>query len=188
MPLSLIEDLVERFQFEAVVAGNWHQRRTWKVGRRKVPVAVLGTTCPVNFGDEKSDGKIGILDFAGPQVALRFMDVPGPRWYTVDLASLLSFDVTDYEAGVFVRCSVKPEDLAAANARRVELEEVGARVTITVDSSDIKKQAAAAAGVARSSSSFESAVAGYVDANQVSEPGTVDGVIRRLAEYRKLAG
>jgi len=188
VPLALIEALVEKHQLEAVVAGNWHQRRTWRVGPRKVPVAVLGTTCPVNFGDEKSDGKIGILDFAGERVALRFTDVPGPRWYTVELDGLLSFDPTACDAGVFVRCSVKPEDLAAATARRLELEAAGARVSITIDSSGLKRQAAAAASVARSASSFETAVAGYVDANQVREPGTVTGVLRRLAEYRRLAG
>ncbi len=194
--LSLVTDLMALYDIDAVVAGNWHKRRTWQVdvrGTRRF-VAVVGTTCPVNFGDEGCDGKMLVLDAdvedGRSYIRPEWVDVAGPRWHTFDAAGLANADLGKLRGRgcmPFIRACVPTADYADALEHRTYLESNGVRVVVTVDASAAKAMAREAAAAARQEESFDRASDAYVAGIDVPDPGTLDGVRAKLAAYRRRA-
>ncbi len=189
VPLEMIKELSAKYRFSAVVAGNWHQRRAWKHGDTHIFIA--GTTAPVNHGDEKSDGKMIILEVAmrGRPTQFMLVDVPGPRWATANgIDGLQGVVPPPTGCHLYVRSAVLPSQFAEARALKDSLESSGSiSVNITIDSTVVKSQARKAAEVARSAESFEEVAAEYLGEFPVREPGTRAGVAKRVAEYRHQA-
>ena len=184
LSIGAVLDLCKANKIDAVFAGNWHKRKVW----RGPPLVVIpGTTVPPNFGDD--DASVGnslLVRLNDRGVSHHWRPVPGPRWLRVESAARLA-EVTPPAVGhLYVRALIDQGVVAEANRSRDRLQASGVvTVELQVESTTARLAAKDAAKLARSAVSVDQAVVAYVAKTPVDPPGTVDGVVSRVADYRK---
>lgn len=204
--IDIVKKLVAEHGFRAVVAGNWHRARSWKIPRvigpdtgDQIEVAIPGTICPVGFGDDSRDEvlpSVGQLLLLDPKArGFRRAEIPGPRFLQVDLDGLVMLDpippAPEWETWpTYVRARVLPAEVRAARAAAEELVAAshGRMIAhVVVDDEEARAAVAVAGREARSAEGTADAVARYVGGVSVREPGTRAGVEKRVREYRRRA-
>lgn len=178
--------------FDAVVAGNWHTRRSWigpsvERGHTRTHVMQVGTLCPTGF-DNPGPENYGTLAFYDSEKVgkvgdgLSWQEIPGPRFVSRDEVGKCIAKST-----VFVRLRAAPEDTPAAMAWLAEAKESGAVADGTVEPDKAEAVAAArsAAGAARTATSLDEAVTRFVGAMEVGEGVDRDTVLARVRGYLK---
>jgi hypothetical protein len=193
--LGHVRWLLDAHNLSALYAGNWHERKLWGPQLQVVgstrgdgpEVGIPGTVCPHNFSDPSGFGHMLIYD--SDVNMSRSVLVPGPRFATLCSVAQLESELlkprNDW-GRIYIRVSVERAELQRAVAARATVESSGAYVVqIDVQSSDARTDVREAA---RAAVAAGDDLSGYADLAAVAEPGTHDGVERRLAAYRKGAG
>jgi len=186
--------LCDAHKVDAFVAGNWHHYRSWDGDAiNKSHVLIPGTLCPHSFSDEArpSDGlkSVGSLVIYNSETnGTITYSMPGPRFMTVDLVGVASTQAGPRGSDwmTYYRLRVKRDELTAAILLRDSVEaNFNALVELEVVDDQAVIQRAAAEAIKASGGDL---VEAYADLADVQEPGTKEGVQRRLIEYRKGAG
>lgn len=188
--IDQLTDLAQEFELVGAFAGNWHNPRTWEMysaeEQRSFLVVQCGVICPKTFSDEGWDrGRLWAWE-KGWTTA----DIVGPRF--LQFHTLEEFDdnqsqiMEQAEKGytVYVRVHVEPEELEEAREAKEGAPD-GIHVEIRVDDTEVRAAAKAAAQVAKSAETFEQALVKYIDRYPIDKPGTKDGVLRRIREFRQ---
>ncbi len=195
--------LCEAHKVHLFAAGNWHESRSWRPreGTEDPRVLIPGTVCPHNFSDPSSEhGKVVVWDSAtdswkstavpSPLFIKHLVRVPPAPGAPTIFNELRNHYAARYPERAYVRLTFKRADSGAAMEMRgsildlhpdtvVHTEELEAESKATVRDA---ARAAVTAGLPGQSMDLFSELAA------VEEPGTKDGVLRRLDAYRKLAG
>lgn len=122
-----LDQLCRTHEIDAVLAGNWHNARSWVGPVSSAKIVQIGALAPTGFGEEGDGyGWMAVLQTGGPErVQIRRERVPGPRFRTVDMAAARA-GVPEVEPGCLemVRLMVAdaelPEARAAADLLRSE--------------------------------------------------------------------
>lgn len=187
-------------KIDAVFAGNWHSHAVWgpPVGGPPPLIVIPGTVCPASFSDPQVPGSM-IMHQPGSHSLSRIFIMASPLFLKPD--GLEEFKQFVYEGTllrhhsqlstgrVYVRATVRGDELPEALDFRDRLlgQCPGAMVHVEVreDEAAVSVREAARAAIASARDDLSET---YADLAKVEEPGTRDGVARRLAEYRKVAG
>jgi hypothetical protein len=151
-------------------AGNWHNHQHWSNPLGPVggfDVVQLGALVPTGFDNPGMDGygTVAIYDTATGGTALHFLE--GPRFLVArgmkELAKLVGGPHPKYQR-VYARVEVQKEELQDALKAVNKAKEKGIvfAAEVTVDSTDRIVAARAAAGAARSATTLEAALEGFV--------------------------
>jgi hypothetical protein len=171
-----------------VLAGNWHDRRRWQArGDKPVDVLQLGALVPTGWDNPGVDG-YGTLAIWGDDGVVRFESLPGPRFVKVvsraDLDLQLAF-AAKRGASLFVQWEAPPDQLAESTRQLIELIAQG-KVTageVVVGEAQAAEKAWAAAEAARSATSLEEALGGFVAEMSLPEGVDRDDVLARSRRY-----
>lgn len=191
--------LCEQHRIDLFAAGNWHECRRWKprAGTHDPEVLIPGTFCPHNFSDPEDHGRVWVYDSAhGEHGVFTSVTVPTPLFLQGVASQLdgVALRVARHytsagSARAYVRLKGARSQLQEVLAARDALLLAQPRSVVDVvieDSADEEVRAAAKAAVAAGES--HATLLDYAGLADVADPGTKDGVLRRLAEYRKEAG
>lgn len=205
VPLDLLLALCDQYKFDAVFAGNWHERRIW-LGDRPAPVqpgqsypiagrgpliAQVGTLCPTGFDNP------GLLDYGSLLIwessgsVLDVVEIPGPRF--LSSLRITNGDAWRVQSGTASKCQVYmqvkalPEEQADILLRLEQMRTQGLIVDgeVAPDDSMVKVAAEAAAEAASGADTLDQAIAKYI-----AEMPLPDGFDRGalLARVRKYVG
>jgi hypothetical protein len=201
--------LCEQVRASYLMAGNWHHQRSWLMAggpavprtlhghRDSAAVVIPGTLCPASFSDafdaQRADtsvnGQLVVLNTSRPDVEHTF--VAGPRFRSITeetMRSMVEDEAADQRGYVhYFKVRVPRDRLAEVCevARGSELVNKSFRFLVEPEPDDETTASAVEVAAARGT---EDALAAYAEELQdVRLPGTVDGVARRLREYRTAA-
>lgn len=198
--------LCDAHKVNLFAAGNWHECRSWRPrqGTSDPLVVIPGTLCPHNFSDPEEHGLVMIYDSLSSSWST--VAIPSPFFLKIcseDLGNWHNgvFDVIaeqlrhHYDAHGSARAYVRitacgPAQVLRAQEVRADIAARWPRTIVHIEAeegfaAEVVRDAAKAAVAAGHS---EAALLDYADLATVAEPGTRDGVVRRLSEYRKEAG
>jgi hypothetical protein len=126
--IGTLQRLMAKYDVRCVVAGNWHCQRRWSwtdsVQRHVVQV---GTLAPVRFSDGGLAGFGSLAEWDTATNSFHFVEIPGPRWLTVDFAKLeellwdlshegenVPYSILDHCAPLYVAAKVRPDEQETA--------------------------------------------------------------------------
>jgi Calcineurin-like phosphoesterase len=194
--------LCDAHSIDAVFAGNWHGFRLWGgrgdsrlVGAAgAVDVCIPGALCPQGFqeADQSKVGSLVVIDTersaSGAGLITRHT-VPGPRWLSLDCdAQGVSPSKISGVTHQFVRLQCRREHVdAALESQRKFSESPDHTCVVQVVGAEDEQMARDAAAKAKAAASPELAMEAFASFANVEEPGTREGVLQRLAQYRKAA-
>lgn len=189
--LGLVHQVARDCAVDGVFAGNWHAARCWVDDGWQVPVVIPGTVCPHNFSDPPGHGRMGIV---GPDDLYRDIIVESPSFETVDLVRLgqvaalgaACADAPGERPRLYLRVEVDAAGVADAVALRAEVEARRLPVVVHVEVAGDDARAQARDAARRVASADDASLAEEFAAT-VEAPGTRQGVLDRLAAYRKAA-
>lgn len=192
--LGLVHQVARDCAVDGVFAGNWHAARCWVGDGWQVPVVIPGTVCPHNFSDPPGHGRMGVV--GGQDALYREVVVLSPSFVTVDLAGLVravsslgevpdQADPADHPR-LYLRVEVDAAEVADAVALRAEVEARRLPVVVHVEVAGDDARAQAREAARRVATADDASLAEEFAA-AVEAPGTRQGVLDRLAAYRKAA-
>jgi hypothetical protein len=173
--------IADAHDIDSAFAGNWHAYKDFALphGRAVIP----GTLVPNGFQEDQR--KVGRMMMYGSDNTVAASEIIGPRWYTLDLRSYEGLPPslgTPQGQKVYVRLLTPREKLSEAMEFKTSLEGKGSTVVIepvgeVARIPEITRMAVAAAGGQLDES--------FAELAKVDAPGTKEGVLARLAAYRK---
>jgi hypothetical protein len=181
-------------EIEYTFAGNWHAYQHFD--SKDEPSAVIpGTLAPAGFQepDQSRVGWMVVFDTASMQRVQR-IPIKGPRWFTVDVRQesparvMLPQSATTalITTRMYIRIKTGRAQVELDEAMRMrDAYEASGNVAVVEIDEDAHALVQDAAKAALAASQGEGPVADYAELVAISEPGTREGVARRLAEYRK---
>lgn len=187
--------LCEAHSIGQTFAGNWHQFTRWpRSDSYKFEVCIPGTLIPHNFNDRLDVGSMMLVNTATGQVSKHA--IPGPRFETLEGLSRL----TEWAGSVqavrekqvdhgyywYGRVRVRSDQLQQALEMKSVVERGGHHLLVEVGSEQQDEMAKEIRRIAVTTS--DTALRDYAAVTDVKEPGTRDGLIKRLESYRKEAG
>lgn len=189
IPVAMLQEMCEKWKITHVVAGNWHWRQTWRVfaGGHMVQV---GTLSPVRHTDDGFTGRGEVTLLARNKV--QFVQVPGPRFLTVDNIDDMLAAFCEKGSPLFLRARLPIEDHAKAYEwfegskdinGHIELEVVEVSSKQAIDKTELGKQIDRLSDLPVDAAIFE--VAGEVaaelelDVNRLNE--TVSECLREVS-------
>lgn len=183
---------------DAVFAGDWHERRSWTFNDTETPpgwrgfpsVHQCGALVPTGWDNPGfgSYGKVLVYDTDSREIET--LDIPGPRFVKArTMAEIKSATSRAEQEGssLYLQVIATPTEAGSATALVEQIRERGQCVACEVETENPGALAAAraAAEVARSGSSLEESLAGFVS-EMTLEPGVDRGAV--LARSRSLLG
>lgn len=183
---TLIRDLMQRFEIDVTVAGNWHWHKQWSKPR----IVQLGALAPTGFGDLGLKGH-GIVVWDTDTLETQLIEIPGPRFIKVPPAGeawkLKSFrDAAEAGCQIYAQ-AVAPADKLADYVGHFRVAdpdgELFAGFTVLPDTSEAEAAARTAASVARSAETLLSALTGFVEAMQLGDGVDRERVLQRCRLY-----
>lgn len=197
--------LMDAHNVDALIAGNWHSAQKWSKDNRLV--GIPGTVCPASFSDPQRHGVLALYESLSN--AMDRVEICTPLFIKLDGVSELGTmlhsspvsgawgnvlarhysEINEPVPTVYVRCRLAPKDMVKA----IELQTVlqakypGMLVHLEADEEPAKASVKEAAKAIARTGSSTALVESYADLANVAEPGTKEGVARRLEEYRKAA-
>jgi hypothetical protein len=157
-----------------VFAGDWHDRRRWNF----IPsVFQLGALVPTGWDNPGLEGYGTLAIWNDGQVD--YHEIPGPRFIgTVpDDAAALVAEAKKLGHQPFLRLTTSPDELGEA---RAALEALGVPGDVRADMTDVTVAARTAATAARSATTLDEALGGFV-ANMVLPEGVEREQVAALA-------
>ncbi len=173
-----VGELAARFGFSTVVAGNWHDHRSWAVG--KTAVVQVGALVPTGWDNPGLVG-YGSLVSVGPDGWAR-EELPGPRFVKLGLGESLSIP-SELIPQTFVSATVAPEQVDAVRAGLSALPLAG--LEVLADQTVAAVEARNAGAHARRSETFDEALAAFVEHMPLPEGVNRSAVARRAKGYVK---
>ncbi|KKN67995.1 hypothetical protein LCGC14_0455510 [marine sediment metagenome] len=186
IPLSLLRDLMRRFEIDAVFAGNWHWHKKWSKPR----IVQCGALAPTGFGDLGLAGH-GIVVWDTDTLETKHVEVPGPRFIDVPPPgqpwNLQTYrDAAEAGCRIYARAKVPADKVGnqAGHFRAADPEGVlFAGFTVLPDTSEAEAAARTAATVARSAETLLDALTGFVGEMPLDEGVERDRVLQRCRLY-----
>lgn len=194
--LGHVRWLCDAHQVKFFAAGNWHDPASWRPDTVGRPLVVIpGTLIPHNFSDPQEHGRVVIYDTVSIQWTA--IKLPTPLFLKSIMLSNRSNEIlietirNHYSAADAARAYVRltVDNGNAANALQLR-DSIIARWPMTVVHIEVGEKAPEravkdAARAAISANESGATLMEYAELTEVEEPGTRDGVARRLGEYRK---
>ena len=184
--IDLLAPICEEHGIDYVLAGNWHDRREWRLRGGKTQVLQIGALVPTGWDNPGLDG-YGGLGIYERIVGLTCETIPGPRFVKADSADTFArMTLAAEKAGhkLFVSFDAQPEDMAKLTGAVLAATErgdiVGGEVIPNQEEAIVKAKSAAFA--AKSSKTLHEALANYVRVMPL--PDTVD----RAAVHERAKG
>jgi hypothetical protein len=190
--VSFLEDLCKHHHIGVVLAGNWHDRRTWSLCGGRTSVLQVGALVPTGFDNPGLDGYGGVaLVTVGESAGVDVREVIGPRFVKCtpgDTALLRA--AQEYEGQVYVEMTAPADQLASSATLLDELVQAGAIAdgVALPDAKEIQVAARAAASAARSSETLNEALAAFVADMPLEDGVDRDAVLERTRRYLGKAG
>ncbi len=183
-----LKALMDEHKLRACFAGNWHDARAWPEEK----IWQCGTICPKSFSDDGLDSR-GRLWVYEPEHWLveepDSYDIPGPRFLkmhvddlgdkTEELEALANKGYT-----IYVRAKADTDEIQEVREMQ-EGAPPGITVELDLDDTEAKAAVKSAAVVARSAETFEEALDKYIDQFPIEKPGTKEGVVERIHQFRR---
>jgi hypothetical protein len=163
VPVELVRSLAERYGFQGVLAGNWHEPKRWGGD-----ICQVGTLCPTGF-DNPGLG-FGTMAFWKDGLVTQ-VEVPGPRFLNSMEDAWKAFHKGPRGCEFFVRLKLPPEAIPAAEVEFAKLssaceEQWGpltrAQLEIIPDTGSALAELRTAVGVTKAAETVDEAVAEYV--------------------------
>jgi len=190
VPAHLVEDLMTEHDIEVCIAGNWHDRKTWKLGGGRT-ILQVGTLCPTGWDNPGIDGYGGLalLDCnSGAPCAVAVEEIPGPRFVKITAPhewTMKLLDLKQTGQSVFARVVAPPEFINTAREWFENEKKAGTIVDGEVEPEGTEERIAAitAAHSARSADTLDEAVSNFV--RDMSLPDGVDraSVLARVKRF-----
>lgn len=177
-------EICEEHHFDAVFAGNWHDQRVWEN-----KIFQLGALAPTGFDNPGLNGYGGLGIYDSSTKKTELIEIPGPRFITVDLDGHGLEDV-DEEMGhiLFGRFACIPSDVAATKEWGQKLKDEGVveEFILRLDKTVQEQAARRAAQEVRKASTLKEAIVKYVEKMDLPEDVDRQEVVRQAEKY--LAG
>lgn len=191
-------DLMEQFEIEVVVAGNWHNHQIWQSGTKRI--VQCGALVPTGFDNPSNDptslssyGRVICIDTKlakGNWVASRLIN--GPRFVTTDWESLIADDTVLHYGEklghkMFLHVTAQLPHMAAAKSYCEELLQtyVIEGYELFPDKSTISEAAHKAARLMNYSTTIDEALVDYVKHIELPKEIKRKALVRKLKEYIK---
>lgn len=180
VPVDLVDQLMQQYRIALAFAGNWHDQKQWV---RQGIITQVGTLCPTGWDNPgmKGYGGLAILDSQRIPI-VKLMEVPGPRF--VKLRSAAGPWPKD-ENQVFVKL-IAPPDFMDTAGKWIQAEKDAKRIfdgEVEPEGTEERVAAVTAAQTARSATTLDEAVAGFVGEMQLPEGVKRDAVLARVKRY-----
>ena len=183
-----LKALMDEHKLRACFAGNWHNAMLWPEDK----IWQCGTICPKSFSDDGLDYR-GLLWVYEPEHWLveepDSYDIPGPRFLKMDVDEL-DDRTGDLEAlaqkgySIFVRATAEPDEIDEVKSLKEGAPD-GITIEVALDATEAKAAVKSAAVCARSAETFEEALHKYIDQFPIEAPGTKEGVLERIRQFRR---
>jgi hypothetical protein len=181
-----------------VVAGNWHQHRSWCSPEGNINVIQCGTFAPAGFDDalpfeQNAYGHVVIVDTEDS--SWRSMVVPGPRFEKVVWADdgevrvrLIEKHAHTHGHAMFVQVTAEPRHIQ--DARKFMASSSGhiANYSVLPDAATVRAMATDAAASTRSASSVDDAVREYVAKMPLVDDVSRDALVSAVMGYMSVGG
>lgn len=184
---------------DAVFAGDWHDRQSWTFDAETAPrgmagfpaVHQLGALVPTGWDNPGIAGFGCVLVHDTKTREHQTIHVPGPRFVKVRSRAEADDAVRDAAregCTLFVQMVAMPDEVPALTAIVAEGIRVGTLRggEVITETATVRAAARAAADATRSASTLTEAVAGYVEALEIREPGVTKADV--LARARMFLG
>lgn len=158
-----LRELCHKHTIDAVIAGNWHERKEWG---GKCFVQQVGCLCPTDFRNPGTEdyGWMGLLEsHEGGRLSYKSIRVPGPRFVQVrDVEEISEYEI-DPGHSLYVEATVPPMEMEDARKELIDLLDRDAIAGFRVRS-DGSEEVAAKSRVkrVRSAGTVEEALASFV--------------------------
>lgn len=181
---DVVYELSKTLNLSATFAGNWHQRRVFYNN-----VYQAGTLIPHSFSDAGLSGYGALWLYDLKTSGAFFVEIPGPRFVTVRAPDLKDFFVESdlsNAAPLYLKVHAAPEEIVSVQAL---LEDQSLRLPdgllyeVIPDDTDTQVAARTAATNARSAETLDEALAGFVEAMEVSADVDKADVLDRAKRY-----
>lgn len=187
IPVSALEDLCEKYRIGLVLAGNWHDRRSWKLCKGKSEALQIGALVPTGFDNPGLEGYggVAVVGLEGG-LELNLEEVAGPRFVKLTpKARDALLAAQKFEGEVFVEMTAPAESLGGCTTELAGMVSAGALADAVVlpDAREIGAAARTAALAARSSETMYEALAAYVQEMPLPEGVDRDAVLARARRY-----
>lgn len=176
------------FRIGHVIAGNWHWRSIWQ-DQSGVTMMQCGTLVPTGWDNPGLLGHGTVAVFDTQSASWDYEEIPGPRFVSaVGLEAGLFLQkelVAAKEKGFipYLRWTVPQEEISLA---QIAIENWGIKGYIVPDSGEAKAAARTAAFSAKSATTLDQALKGYIDAMDLNQGVEPDQVFNTCKEF--LAG
>lgn len=175
-------EVCEKYDIQAVFAGNWHDRRTWED-----TVFQVGALCPTGFDNPGREGYGGLAIYDSSSGDVKEFEIPGPRFLTAVKGTPLDDIKSKNGNKSYVRFKCEPSEAAEVKAHAVALEEAGTihKAMVMLDRAQQEAAAKKAAEEVRKTDTLADALTAYVSELEVPEGVDSREVIRRSERYLK---
>lgn len=147
--------LCKGHRISMVLAGHWHGRRTWRLGKGGGDhIVQLGALVPTGFNDQGLEGYGTIAFWDDGELSLEH--IPGPRFVQLGRGEYLDTEKGD---DPLIFTEHKPSEDA------------------------VRKESAKAADAARSPATLDEAVASFVDGMELPDALPKEVVVQKVGEY-----
>lgn len=181
VPVDLVDQLMQKYRISLAFAGNWHDQKQWT---RTGIITQVGTLCPTGWDNPgmKGYGGLAVLDTERiPVVSLK--EIPGPRFVT--LRSVAGPWPSREENQVFVKL-IAPPDFMDTAGKWIQNEKDARRIfdgEVEPEGTEERVAAITAAQTARSATTLDEAIAGFVGEMPLPEGVKRDSVLARVKQY-----
>lgn len=182
--LERLVEAAKQHGIQAVLAGNWHSRRHWKVDG--VEVLQIGALVPTGFDNPGEEG-YGTLARWSPGAPLSWTEIPGPRFIKVTTTEDLAVAMVPKDAPRFISAVLPSGDLQRGLGL-VEKSKGEGMVEILPDDEEALASARMAASAARSASTLEEALERFINEMALEEGVDRQRVLARSREFLSRGG
>lgn len=170
---------------EAVVAGNWHDRRQWSFPDPALHIFQLGALVPTGWDNPGLEG-YGTLGIWDSERGLSYRELPGPRFVKVRTRTDLEVALERAkEEGhtLYVSEQVLPEMMAEHTAFLESVKDQVAAFEVLPDEAVAKAEARTAAESARSAETLTAALDAFVRDMPLTDGVDRNEVLERSRKY-----
>ncbi len=185
--LEQLQGLIKQYRFDAVVAGNWHERRTWNLGKSygECQVMQVGALVPTGWDNPGLTG-YGTLATFDPKAStgerLSYEELLGPRFVKLKAGQPIPPSKGNK---LYLQVVAGQDGAQLADEHLKQLKETGAITAgeVILDEGEARVASVDAATAARAEDSVEGALAAFVDKMQLEVSVDRDAVRERCRRY-----
>jgi DNA repair exonuclease SbcCD nuclease subunit len=187
--VDVLDAICAEHHIAYVFAGNWHDRREWRLKKSGAYVLQLGALCPTGWDNPGIDGygTVAIFDPSSDEV-VKVIEVPGPRFVKVTGKREAQVEmVSARKRGhqLFVSFDANPDDMAELTTlveAAKERKDIHAGEVIP-NKEEASIQAKSAAFAAKSAKTLHEALEGFVRRMPLPDNVNRGSVLERARGY-----